>query len=137
MAFVNEFVSAEDKAKYDWAKMPKPGPVLEVGLRPPSFWTIDREKSAFLIQTWQGREEDSDRYRFLFWWNGTSMAVHLRQELRSPKTIIWHLIDSSPEFRKEFDSAAVALREALRVYGFGVAPDVESILGESDVQFTF
>ncbi len=137
MAFVNELVSPEDKAKYDWAKMPKPGPVPEVGMSPPSFWTIDRERNIFFICTWHGREEDSDQYRFLFWWNCTPMALHMRQEIRKPKTIIWHLVGCSSEFKNGYANTTAALREALCVYGFSGAPDVESLLGESDVQFSF
>ncbi len=43
----------------------------------------------------------------------------------------------SPEFKKEYDNTTGVLREALCVYGFSGAPDVESLLGESDVQFSF
>lgn len=137
MAFVNEFVAAEDKAKYDWQTMPKPGPVQEVGMRPPSYWTIDRERNVFLIRTYRGREEDSDLCHFLFWWRGTPMPLHIRQEISGPKSTNWHLIGYSPEFMEKYEAAAPALRDALRVYGFSGDPDFDSTPNDREVQFSF
>lgn len=136
MAFVNEYVSDKDKAQFDWANMPNPWLENSRGIRPPSFWTVDHERNVFLIATGHGREEDADKYRFLFWWNGKPQALHMRQEVTS-KAIIWHLDYCPPEFRERYDDTATALREALHAYGTGGSPKTESTLGQFDVQCSF
>lgn len=54
MAFINEYITAEDLVKYDIEAF-----YLKyvVGGTRPSQWTIDRERSVYLINVARGREE--------------------------------------------------------------------------------
>ena len=67
MAFVNEYVSAEDKTRIDFASIPRrPHDDVKLHSVNPHRWTIDRERDVILIWTWSGREENSKSNYFLY-----------------------------------------------------------------------
>ena len=135
MAFTNEYVSSEDKARFDWLHMPCLRIRNRIGMAAPSFWTVDHERDAFFICTHHGREDDADKYVFLLWWNGRPLLIDMRQEYVGANTLIWHLTAYPPEYANQFDDMINVLHEALRV--FGCSGRVERPIDSLDVQLKF
>jgi len=74
MAFVNEYVSAEDAKKYDFARLFKR---FDKSLLGHPTWTIDRENDAFLLWLRASREESRNYQMFAMWWKGKVFPVYL------------------------------------------------------------
>jgi len=134
MAFVNEFVPQEDKARIDWNSIPRP----IYRLRPihPYRWTIDRERDVFLMKTEQGREEASNQYEFLFWWKGVPTRIRLEKSWPGKNTLRWHRLGFFvPEPLRAIEPEIIeVLKEALTVYGFDGDPKTPIAV---EVQFDF
>jgi hypothetical protein len=103
----------------------------------PRRWVIDHDNDVFLMWAGNARDEASNQHDFLFWWKGTPMALSMREEWYGKTTLTWHLglLHCPEHLRSEYDEMIQVLKEALRVYGGGFAPD----LGVSpiEVQFDF
>lgn len=74
MAFVNEFVPEEDVKKYGLEEIDRR--YRRADLRPQ--WTVDRERDMYLRLVDIGREEDSNRLEFTFFWKGVLLYVQLK-----------------------------------------------------------
>ena len=71
MAYVNEKISEEDKARINFENLKD-----ESSWRPrPSGWTVDREAGNFLINTFWGDADDRNGKRYFFCWNGNVLRV--------------------------------------------------------------
>ncbi len=138
MAFVNEYVSAEDKKEIDFSSIsarpygdPKITPVS------PYIWTIDRERDVFLMWTWHGHEDAHKDNFFLYWWKGTPLGVRMDKTLIEPRTLLWRRfgLTCPAHLRAEYDEIVTVLKEALTVYGFD--GDVGENVVSVEVQFDF
>lgn len=138
MAFVNEFMSKEERGEFAAKAIKNPGNTL-VTLEA-TRWTIDREKNVFLIWGYQEREESYDFY-FLLCLNNTPMSVKLSKTWIDRETCEWQLLYIKiPEDLKEKTSEIIqSLKEALTVYGFNGSPDepFDSFNKTIKVQFSF
>ncbi|MGQ0597917.1 hypothetical protein [Aquabacterium sp.] len=119
MAFMNEWVSEEDIKKYNL-----PGVWMKVKGRTPLqyAWTIDRDRSVFLIDYASGREEFSNHIDFVLCWDG---EIHKARLISDPdhgglENVIttWYLIgiDSPSDSHHNRDEVMSMLKEALRGY---------------------
>jgi hypothetical protein len=68
MAFVNEYISEADYEKYDLRKVCGEHNEVHRGHMLSQSWTIDQERSAFLIKVWSHR--DSEFSGWAFHWKG-------------------------------------------------------------------
>jgi len=69
MPFVNEKISAEDKARINW----KPFRIVY-----PAFWTIDRDRDAFLVRITLGRPAPDDQSpKYILSWRGEIITAHV------------------------------------------------------------
>ena len=122
MAFVNAFMTEEEKAEFEVKAIPNPGNKL-VTLKP-YRWTIDREQDVFLVWGLQEREEPHDEY-FLLGWKGTPINVKLREYWVSGAELGWELIrlELPAHLKDQRDEIIKCLKDALRVYGFNGNPN--------------
>jgi hypothetical protein len=127
MAFVNEYVSAEDANKYDLNGINRRfGKDTQIRFE----WTIDRERDVFLRWIASGREEFASRVTMVLWYQGITIPVHLEVsgtgDYSKPTTTIWHLsgIELPPALEAKRDEVLQSLREALTTYKVGVGVDV-------------
>jgi hypothetical protein len=126
MAFVNEYVSAEEAKKYDLDGINKRfGKDPEIRYQ----WTIDRTKDVFLMWMKRGREEFAGRQMFALWWKGEVLPVYTESEgsgrLDEKTTTIWHSagIELPTELAWQREEIIQVLKEALTEYkvsGIGV-----------------
>ncbi len=137
MAFVNEPISEEDRARLNMKEI--------TGNLPPELypyqWAIYRERKAYLMYIpILGIPEDRDESNFIFSWNDKKIPVRLRSSFISGNTkagkihvITWHEHPhTSIPFCKKIDlpSEIISIfREALTVYSNRIAP--------TEVRFTF
>ena len=69
MAFVNEYViPEEDYEKYDLRRICGEHNLPRCEIMHSRDWTIDRDREAFLIETWYHHESDFSGYAF--YWKG-------------------------------------------------------------------
>jgi hypothetical protein len=132
MAFINEFVPAEDIEKYDlngiWDKY-HPASKGKYYLGFPPAWTIDRDRNVFLLsipELARDREEASV-HQYLLWWHGahvtfeiTSLPGSSAMLSDSPFKKIWKLVSLYlPEgFDVPREEVIGVLKEALTAYGY-------------------
>lgn len=128
MAFVNEFISEEDRKKYKLDE-------IERGMRgrsPQRDWTIDHKREIYLRNIARGREDASHESTWHFYWCGELLTVCLEGESRSDGQegghlwVSYQLVDC---YRKGFfipshllrqrDMITEDLRAALRKYTEG------------------
>ena len=76
MAFINEYISEADCDKYDLRKVCGEHNEVIRGVMCAVQWAIDRERDAFLIETWTHREAESHGYGF--YWKGEWLFFELR-----------------------------------------------------------
>jgi hypothetical protein len=123
MSFTNEYLSAKDKERFDWVQMPRLRWQGDIGMRAPTFWTVNQQQDAFLICTQQGREEDADRFDFLLWWKEKPWHVSMRQQFVGPKALVWHLGPYPNELANQFDEFIEVLKDAMRAFGSSGSPE--------------
>ncbi|MBU3055523.1 hypothetical protein [Pseudomonas indica] len=75
MAFVNEYIPADDIKKYDVEKINRS--FLKSNYKP--SWTADRERDVYLRYMRSGREEFSNQSDFILYWKG--ILIRLRMEV--------------------------------------------------------
>jgi len=75
MAFVNEYISAEDRSKYGLDEIERD--VSMRGRAPQRQWTIDHERGIYLREINSGREESRHESTWHFYWRGDLMTVCL------------------------------------------------------------
>lgn len=126
MAFVNEYIPAEDFEKYQLREIDKHHVVGGVNARD---WTIDRERDIYLRQLAQGREEFSHEMVWTFFWHGKTYTLRMdildtKGRPHEPGWSQWSLIrvnandalNGIPEPREQF---IADLKEALLTYKDG------------------
>jgi hypothetical protein len=127
MAFMNEYVSAEDAKKYDLDGINR-----QFGKEPQVrySWTIDREQNVFLKWINSGKEEFVGRETYVLWWKSYILPIYMESESKgrlSEKTsTIWRLlgIELPTELLEQRDEIVHVLKEALTEYKVGVGIDV-------------
>jgi hypothetical protein len=127
MAFVNEYVSAEDVKKYDLDGINRrfgKDPQIRYG------WTIDRERDVFLRWIGSGREEFAGRETFALFWKGEVLPVYTESKskglLNEKTSTVWHsaAIELPPNLAGQGEAVTQVLKEALTEYKVGVGLDV-------------
>ncbi|WP_084335417.1 hypothetical protein [Pseudomonas indica] len=73
MAFVNEYIPADDVKKYGIEEIDRR--FLRTTYQPD--WTIDRERNIYLRQVASGREEFASQKDYTFYWGGEIIVVRL------------------------------------------------------------
>lgn len=76
MAFVNEYIPEADYEKYDLRRVCGEHNEPHRGVMYSRDWTIDRDRSAFLIQVWSHR--DAEFGGWAFYWRGEWMFFEMR-----------------------------------------------------------
>lgn len=120
MAFVNEIISAHDKANFDFSQIKRPP--LCVDPIEPHYWTIDRKRDIFLIWTLGGNEEEQNVHHFALWWRGDVVHVKLERDAvgqnKTHVTSTWRLKQLRLPSHLESSRAEVVevLKEALTEY---------------------
>lgn len=94
MAFVNEYVPEADYEKYDMMKVCAEHNRLLGRDRNVWFeyWTVDREKDAFLVRIWRHSEAEFDGHAF--YWKGEWMFFDMRSvdsKYDQVRNAIWFL----------------------------------------------
>ncbi|MDO5611033.1 MAG: hypothetical protein Q4G62_09750 [Pseudomonadota bacterium] len=74
MAFVNEFIPAEDVEKYRLKEIDKH---FIVGGTNARDWTIDRERDIYLRNVANGREDWRNQTEWTFYWRGDELTLRL------------------------------------------------------------
>jgi hypothetical protein len=138
MAFVNEYVLAEDVKNYELDGLINKYRKLDSGTLPqPGFkysWTIDRDKNTFLILVHtieecgpSGRMEPTNRRIFLLVVDGHTVQVEVEllpassiKFFESPFNIVWKLNSLTPESLPNLSKENICqiLRSALECYGY-------------------
>lgn len=83
MAFVNEYISPEDRQKYGIDELNKFYHRMFLPMGSGNSWTIDRQKNCYLRFVRQGRycEEGEERISyFSFYWNGLVRVIRFQSE---------------------------------------------------------
>jgi hypothetical protein len=75
MAFENEFITDQDRAKYGLDLVE--GDIGMQGKAPQNHWTIDHERGMYLRLINRGREEFRNTSTWHFYWSGELMTVCL------------------------------------------------------------
>ncbi len=120
MTFVNEEISGEDKAKYDWSKFKAWD--FSRPLRPWK-WTIDRERNVFLVRL-DGRGRDNERPEtYALYWKGFVIRFEAvitgRLNGKFWDEIYWDIlkIGVPKEIESYYDEIISDLKQAIDVYG--------------------
>lgn len=135
MAFVNEYLSKEEKEGLKVRAIPNPGNQLSI--IDPSWWTIDREENVKFMWGCQAFGEDGDNmYYYLLEWKGNPIPLKLEKNWINGSTCEWGIVYlgiSSDLYEKKNDIIQM-LKNALTVYGYdGYPQDIQKIV----VQFKF
>lgn len=126
MPFENEYVSAEDIEKYKLDDLWKRTHLGQAKLAGRHSWTIDKEKSVFLMFIRSGHEIDTANiFTALLWWNGQEIYLELERvgnaNIKQQEGHgTWHL--RSIEIPSNFKAATIeeikeVVKEALTKYG--------------------
>lgn len=142
MAFVNEYISPEDRQKYDIDELNKFYHRMFLPMGSGNSWTIDRERNCYLRFVKLGRwceEGGEERISyFSFYWNDVVRVIRLQSEGSGNRKIaVWakyHLKKINPPLddlnAQEKEIFLEMLREGLTAYrDFGVlskAPQFEA-----------
>ena len=130
MAFVNEYVSEEDIKKFDLDDLWHRWHRVWDGKFPPGHrhtWTVDRERGAYFKPMRVGREEHSNRYEGVLFWNGIEWQVDIDLADNSsasfndvPFKRVWDLVRiQHPEGKSvPRDEIILILKEALIAFGY-------------------
>jgi hypothetical protein len=138
MPFVNERISEQDKAAFDFSQIKRP-PIYRDSIEPYK-WTIDRSRGLFLIGTLGGNEDERNAEHFALWWKGEPVHFKLLHDavgqFKQHVSSTWHLVKMYLPTNLERDREEIlqALREALTEYkvsGCGVH------VASHEVHFTF
>ena len=123
MAFINEYISAEDIKKYDLENINKK---FVVGNVPICDWVINRERDIYLRVVARSREEFSHESTWVFYWHGVVIVVELENlstngvaggERSGHKRI--RKIDLPSNFKDRRSDILADLKEALIAYKDG------------------
>ncbi len=136
MAFVNEYISDEDREKYniDDLYIRENSRLIRKGLSDNHKlnWTIDRERGLYLMKVRVGREELSNRSIWILNWQGQEIKIKIdRADGGSltysdlPYIVIWNLVDIELVNVTDITNKKVieVLKEALIEYGVNVYVD--------------
>lgn len=119
MAFMNEYASKEDIAKYHLDELQR-----EHHLANPALgWTVDRERGVFLMYGGYDRESPVPRYHFMLWRQGEVTFHWLVLDWDTPtRTLSWQYSRAfAPSYRSEEErirwmEIKSDLKDALRTY---------------------
>ena len=131
MAFINEKLTNEQKEEFNSWGIMQPyfgfGRIIdETPMRNPWYWTVDKERKMYLLDTTYDREYINECV-FIFIWNGKDYRVQFYCRTEANNTVIWelpkkYLIDTVFPYCEE-EHFLDDLREALRVYGYTGRPN--------------
>ena len=117
MAYINEYVSKEERRTFDlgygWKKTPKK-------------WTIDKEKGYILFKNYTEIDEPVNEHFAFVYKNKVITMVLDGSEFADPDTIIWKITGMNIPNELSKEEVLSELREALKAYGcFGTPPSME------------
>lgn len=123
MAFINEYISEEDRKKYNIDEIDK-GYV--VGATLARDWTVDKERDIYLRNVANGREDYSNLSDWTFYWSGELIKFRMEiiQTGRGEKGHKWAhkkitKIEIPESLQAERERIIQGIREALDVYKSG------------------
>lgn len=141
MTFVNEYVSEDDVKKYQldelWFKY-NPGK-KEVPSYFQHHWTVDKENNVYFVLVDIGREEHSNRLKFILYINGDLFEVVVEKAKggslkynEQPYKIVWELIAITPTILLDKHKNIISiLQNALSTYGVrGILKQVPNTIAE-------
>lgn len=123
MAFVNEYISKEDRLKYKIYEVDEN--FIVDGVRS-DRWAIDREKNIYLRQVTSGREEFSQEVKWTLYWKGYLNIFHVKylKAIGGPGEPGWahikvlgmsidkNIIDKKQQIIDDFELALIAYKDA-------------------------
>lgn len=130
MTFLNEYISDEDRKKYDIEELYiKYNPhLIKKGV--PDYkklkWTVDKDRDIFLMRMRVGREELSHHSKWVLFWEGRKISVELARASGGSKDYhevpyvkIWDLVSITQDELIDLDEDLVVkkLKEALVIFG--------------------
>ena len=74
MAFVNEYISEEEKKKHNFVES------NHFYASPPTSWTVDHERNMFLVKRWVNAREpwvDPGITKWAFYWHGCLLDIEI------------------------------------------------------------
>jgi hypothetical protein len=114
MKFINEYISDEDKQRYDFSQIKRP-PTYREPIDPRS-WTISTERDVFLIWTAGGNEEERNAVHFSLWWSSFPIPIKLSIEssghIQSHIAVTWSLLEM--RLPKHLESSRQQIENALK-----------------------
>jgi hypothetical protein len=123
MAFVNEYIPADDIEKYSIETIDKK---FIVGGTTARDWTIDRERSMYLRNVARGREEFFHESTWTFFWHGELLVVELEivgggGKRGEPGWSHWRVreLELPKHLENRRDEILADLKEALTAYKDG------------------
>lgn len=132
MAFVNEYIPAEDVKKYHLDEIDRK---YGIGLGGGGGWTVDRERGYYLRHMERCREEQLGEHVYDLYWQGHLIRVRVKQEsgdLDGGRTLRRYRLlrlDMARELEADREAIVAVLKEALTAYGsFGVLSRAEITL---------
>ena len=120
MGFVNEFISEEDKKRYDFSRIKRP-PLYHKSIRPDT-WTVDRTRDVFLVWTRGGERGFPNEDHFALWWKGEIVNVQFERddtgEISDHTMTHWRLIkiEIPPRLAARRQEILMTVKEALTEY---------------------
>ncbi len=125
MAFINEYLTSEQKEEFNSLKIKSPifglGHIIkEIDMECPWYWTIDKERKMYLIESSCDRDYPDEKV-FVFVWNNKNYLVQFNISFEDINTGVWnvpkkYLIDNIFPYCTE-EHFLDDLRDALLVYG--------------------
>ena len=138
MTYINEYISAEDRAKYKIDEVEQRYERLFGLISRGGGWTFDRVKNSYLIKIKSGRgfDNESGILYFVFYWGGLEILVKTitlayggernSTQWRKYGLVQIDIDDTAPQdqqesFKDNYDAIIADLKQALIVYkDFGV-----------------
>lgn len=127
MAFVNEYISEDDKNRYQFING------ANFSIRDCSQWTVDRARDMFLVfHEGYGPEGPQDEKFWVFYWHGNLLDVHVHNldlhcdendNMRARRRVVYIKILSpsyrplTPELELKKSEIIADFKQALGVYG--------------------
>ena len=113
MAFINEWIKAEDRVEYN---------IPEYGKYTPTTWTIDKERNIILFEYADGGEYMPDIIRFALIINGEIFRYRMMRTITGDE-LFWEISPVTPKIESpNKEKADKILEEALMEYGFSGSP---------------